>query len=122
MKKLIVKFLVSGIAVFTGAYMMESVGSGVTIDNYWTAIVVAVVISLINLFIKPILFILTLPITIITLGLFLIILNSFTFYLAGKLVDGFEVPGIFTAIVFSLLYSIAMTILENVLGLKEGED
>jgi len=75
-------------------------------NNYMTAIVVAVVISLLNMFVRPLLIFFTLPATVVTLGLFLFVINAVIILLAGKLVDGFHVSGFFTALVFSILLSI----------------
>ncbi|GAA4837095.1 phage holin family protein [Algivirga pacifica] len=120
MKHTIIKFLVSALAVFFGSYIMNALGLNVYVESYWTALVVALVISLLNLLVKPLLIILTLPITIITLGLFLIIINSFIFYLAGTLVDGFQISSIWTAILFSFFYSVILATLENLLKLDEA--
>lgn len=119
MKKQIIKFLVSALAVVAGSYLLG--GFGVGVDSFWTAFVVAIAISLINIFVKPILVLFTLPITVLTLGLFLIVINAFTFYLAGYLVDGFVIPSMMTAVGFSFLYSIALSILESVLGIEGKE-
>tara|TARA_R110002073_G_scaffold89852_1_gene212400 strand:+ start:24345 stop:24677 length:333 start_codon:yes stop_codon:yes gene_type:complete len=75
-------------------------------NNYMTAIVVAVVISLLNMFVRPLLIFFTLPATVVTLGLFLFVINAVIILLAGKLVDGFHVSGFFTALLFSVLLSI----------------
>jgi len=99
---LLIKLLLNAIAVFILALLL----TGVTVDNYLIAIIVAIVISLLNTVVKPLLVILTLPITIITLGLFLLIINASIILLADKLVDGFYVNGLWTALLFSLLLSL----------------
>lgn len=79
--------------------------------DFWTAIVVAVVLALLNAILKPILFILTLPITVVTLGLFYFVLNALMILLTDNLIDGFEVDGFWWALLFSLLLSITSAVL-----------
>lgn len=104
---LVIKILLHAAAVFILAHVLQ----GVVVDNYLVAIIVAVVISVLNTVVKPLLVILTLPITIITLGLFLLIINACIILLADKLIDGFYVNGLWTALLFSLLLSILRSIL-----------
>ncbi|ULC59374.1 phage holin family protein [Flaviramulus sp. BrNp1-15] len=107
--KLIIRLLLNAIAVFVIAYFLN----GVSVDSYITALIVAVVLSVLNLLVKPILVILTLPITIITLGLFLLIINAIIILLADKLIDGFSVSSIWIAVLFSILLSILQSILHS---------
>jgi putative membrane protein len=79
---------------------------GVTVTGYLTAIVVALVLALLNLIVKPILVLLTLPVTILTLGLFLIVINAIIILLVDAFVAGFQVSGFWIAVLFSLLLSI----------------
>lgn len=109
--KLILKLLLTALAVFILAYVLP----GVNVAGYTTAIIVSVVLALLNLFVKPILVIFTLPITILTLGLFLLIINALIILLAGHLIDGFSVSSIWTAILFSILLSILQSILHSLL-------
>lgn len=104
---LLVKLLLNAIAVVILAYVLN----GVTVDGYLTAIVVAVVLSILNVLIKPILIILTLPVTILTLGLFLLVINALIILLASHLINGFYVDGWLTAVIFSVLLSILQSIL-----------
>lgn len=99
------------------AYLMEDYG--ISVNNFGTAVVVAVVISLFNAFLKPLLIILTLPITVLTLGLFLLVINAIIIYFAGSLIGGFVVSSFWSAFFFSLVYSICMSFLEFVLGIKD---
>jgi len=99
------------------AYLMEDYG--VSVNNFGTAVVVAIVMSLLNSFLKPILILLTLPITVVTLGLFLLVINALIIYFAGSLIGGFAVAGFWSAFFFSLVYSICMSFLEFVLGVKK---
>lgn len=109
--KLILKLLLTAVAVFILAHVL----TGVTVDGYVTAIIVSVVLALLNLFVKPILVIFTLPITVLTLGLFLLVINALIILLAGNLIDGFSVSSIWTAILFSILLSILESILHSLL-------
>ena len=109
--KLIIKLLLNAIAVV----ILAKILNGVHVDSYTTAIIVAVVLSILNLIIKPILVILTLPITILTLGLFLLVVNAMIILLADKLIDGFSVSSIWIAILFSILLSILQSLLHSIL-------
>lgn len=108
---LIIKLLLNAIAVFVLAEILN----GVSVDNYITSLIVAVVISVLNVLVKPILVILTLPVTILTLGLFLFVINALIIVLADKLIDGFRVDGIWTAILFSILLCILQSLLHSFL-------
>lgn len=104
---LIIKLLLNAIAVVILAYVL----SGVTVDGYLTAILVAVVLSILNVLVKPILIILTLPVTILTLGLFLLVINALIILLASHLINGFYVDGWLTAVIFSVLLSMLQSLL-----------
>ena len=84
---------------------------GVTVTGYWTAIVVALVLALLNLIVKPVLVLLTLPVTILTLGLFLIAINAIIILLVDSFVGGFDVSGFWIAVLFSILLSIFQSLL-----------
>src|SRR5210317_130922 len=109
--KLIIRLLLNALAVV----ILSKILSGVDVDSYVTAIIVAVVLALLNLVVKPILVIFTLPATILTLGLFLFVINALIILLADKLIDGFSVSSIWTAILFSILLSILQSILHSLL-------
>ncbi len=109
--KFIIKLLLNALAVV----VLSKVLNGVSVDSYTTAIIVAVVLSVLNLLVKPFLILLTLPITIVTLGLFLLVVNALIILLADNLIDGFSVDGIWTAILFSILLSILQSILHSLL-------
>ncbi|WP_417235916.1 phage holin family protein [Bizionia paragorgiae] len=110
--KLIVRLLLSALAVV----ILANILNGVSVDGYVTAIIVALVLSILNLFVKPILVILTLPITILTLGLFLIIVNALVILLADNLISGFAVDGIWWAVLFSILLSVLQSLLHSFLN------
>mgnify|MGYP003642279846 CR=1 FL=1 len=84
---------------------------GVAVEGYGSAIIVAIVIALLRLIVKPILVLLTLPITIVTFGLFLLIINAIIILIADYFVGGFEVSSIWWALLFSLLLSLFQSIL-----------
>ncbi len=109
--KLIIRLLLSAFAVLILAKFLP----GVSLDTYTTGIIVAVVLVLLNNILRPILVILTLPITILTLGLFLLIINACMVLLADKFIDGFAVSSIWTAILFSVLLSILQSLLYSLL-------
>ena len=104
---LLKRLLISTIIVLLLAYFLD----GVSVDKPTTAVIVAVVLALLNTFLKPILVFFTFPITIFTLGLFLLVINAGMVLLCDKLVDGFDVATFFTAIIFSILLSISQWIL-----------
>jgi putative membrane protein len=106
--KLILKLLVATIAVFVSAYIIP----GVSVDSYVTALIVAVVLGLLNTFIKPILVILTLPVTIITLGIFYLLINALMVIITASLVKGFQVETIIAA----LLFGISVSVIRSFLG------
>ncbi|WP_452225158.1 phage holin family protein [Lacinutrix chionoecetis] len=108
---LIIRLLLNAVAVFVLAHVLN----GVNVDGYGSAIIVALVLSILNLLVKPILVILTLPITIVTLGLFLIVINALLILLADKLIDGFSVNNIWWAILFSILLSVLQSLLQSFL-------
>ena len=79
---------------------------GIEVDNFFSAMFVCVILALVNAFIKPLLHIITLPVTILTLGLFTLVINALMFMLAGWITPGFEVEGFFSAFLGSLLLSL----------------
>ena len=109
--KFILRILLSALAVVVLAKILPGVG----VDTYTTAIIVAVVLSLLNFIVKPILVILTLPVTIITFGLFILIINAIIILLADRLINGFSVDTIWWALLFSLLLSFLQSILFSLL-------
>ncbi len=98
----IIRFLLSGVAVLLTAYLLP----GVDVEHYGYALLVAVVISIANILVKPILIILTIPITIFTLGLFLLVINALIILIVDYFVPGFAVDGFWWALAFSLILSI----------------
>ena len=105
----LIRILVTALAAFGLSYIL----SGVHIDSFITALVFALVLAILNALVKPILIILTLPITIITLGLFLFVINALIILLCSKMVSGFSVDGFWWALLFSILLSIVSSILHS---------
>jgi putative membrane protein len=104
-------FLLRMIITAVVAFALSSVLPGIHIATFWTALVLSLVLALLNFLLKPILIILTLPITIVTFGLFLFVINALIVLLAGKFVAGFRVDGFGWALLFSLLLSLLTSIL-----------
>lgn len=88
---------------------------GVAVAGYLTAVIVAVVLAILNIIVKPILVLLTLPVTILTFGLFLLVINAVIILLADAFISGFNVDGFWVALIFSLLLSIVQSILFSLL-------
>lgn len=105
------RFLLRIIITAVVAFALSSVLRGIHIDTFWTALVLSLVLAVLNVLLKPILIILTLPITILTFGLFLFVINAGIILLAGKFVDGFHVDGFGWALLFSLLLSLLTSLL-----------
>ncbi|WP_353722276.1 phage holin family protein [Dyadobacter sp. 676] len=105
--KLLLRLVISTLAIIVAANLVP----GVVVASMGTAIVVAIVLGILNTFLKPILQILALPITILTLGLFYFVVNVFIIYLAASLVDGFRVDGFISALFFGLIVSVVSAIL-----------
>jgi len=110
--KLIIRILLTAVAVILIAKFLP----GVSVAGFGTAIIVALVLAILNLIVKPILVILTLPVTILTLGLFLLVINAIIILLADSFISGFGVDGFWIALIFSLLLSIFQSILFSILG------
>ncbi len=109
----ILRIIVTAVVAFGLSYILK----GIHINEFTTALILALVLALLNAFLKPILIILTLPITIVTFGFFLFVINAGIIMLASKFVDGFKVDGFWWALLFSLLLSI----LTSMLYKKEGD-
>lgn len=107
----ILRILLTALAVVVLAKLLP----GVHVASYVTAIIVALVLAVLNFIVKPILILFTLPVTILTLGLFLLIINAIIIFLADAFVGGFDVDGLFIAIIFSLLLSVFQSILFSLL-------
>jgi putative membrane protein len=109
--KLLAKWLLSAMALLAVAHFY----SGVVISSFTAALIAAFVIGLLNTIVRPIFVILTLPVTLITLGLFLFVINALMFYMASGLLDGFQVRNFTAALIGSILYSLAGLVIEAAL-------
>ena len=107
----IFKVLLTAFAVLVIAKILP----GVTVDSYGTAIWVAFIVGILFSILKPILVILTLPVTILTLGLFLFVINAAMILLANSWIDGFSVSGFWTALLFSIILSFFESILHKII-------
>ena len=107
----IFKVLLTALAVLIIAYLLP----GVNVDDYGTAIWVAFIVGILFSILKPILVILTLPVTILTLGLFLFVINAAMILLANSWIDGFSVSGFWTALLFSILLSFFESVLHGLI-------
>lgn len=105
----IIRLLVTSLAAYFAAWLLP----GVSIDSVTTAVIVALVLAILNAIIKPILIILTIPITIVTLGLFLLVINIIIVKLCDYLIDGFAVNNWLAALLFSLVVSVVSSILHG---------
>ncbi|MCU0303585.1 MAG: phage holin family protein [Thermoanaerobaculales bacterium] len=102
MKRFLIHWLVIAIALWATAYILP----GVNVSSYGALAVAAIVLGLVNALVRPVLTILTLPITILTLGLFYLAVNGFTFMLAAFLVPGFQVGGFWWSVLGALVFSV----------------
>ncbi|HEY5974797.1 MAG TPA: phage holin family protein [Geobacteraceae bacterium] len=107
MKVLLVRWLINSTALLVVAHLV----SGVSLANWQTVFVAALVLGLLNAFLRPVLILLTLPVTLLSLGLFTLVINAFLFYLAAHLVRGFQVAGFGQAFVASLVFSLVSFLL-----------
>jgi putative membrane protein len=109
--KLLTKWLLSAAALLLVAYLYQ----GVEVRSFTAALIAAFVIGLLNAVVRPVLVILTLPVTVLTLGLFLFVINALMFWAAASLLDGFEVRGFTAALIGSLIYSVIGMVIESAL-------
>ena len=108
--KLLVGWLLNAMALFGVAYMVP----GIHVDNLMIAAIAALVIGLANMLIKPILVIFTLPVTILTLGLFIFVINGILFWAVGNFLQGFEVKTLMAGIIGAFAYSVISWILSAI--------
>lgn len=106
----LLKLILTGVAAAIAAYILP----GVTIDGIFTAVLLALVLGILNAVVKPILVVLSLPVTIITLGLFLLVINALIILLADYLLSGFSVDGFLWALIFSVVLSVLTSIVDMI--------
>ena len=107
---LLLVWLLNAVALLVVAYLLP----GITVASFGSALVAALVLGLLNSLVKPVLVLLTLPITVVTLGLFLIVLNALLFWFAGSILKGFQVNGFWWAVIGALLYSLISGLLSAI--------
>jgi putative membrane protein len=112
MASLLLRWLLSALALLAVAYLYP----GVRVESFFSAAVAALVLGLVNALIRPVLVVLTLPVTIITLGLFLFVINALLFWLVAEIVKGFAVQGFVSALVGSILYSLITLVVSWLVG------
>lgn len=114
--KLIVVWLLNALALLAVAYLMPSIH----VSGFGGALIAAAVIGLVNMLIRPLLVLLTLPVTVLTLGLFILVINGLLFFLVGNVLQGFEVASLWSGILGALLYSVISWLLATlILGGKD---
>jgi len=113
---MLARFIVRAIFAALGLWVASMIVPGVDIDNTGTLIVAAVLLGLVNAFLRPVVFILTLPLTIVTLGLFLLVLNAAMIGLVAMLLGGFQVDGLVPGVLAAIVTGVASWIGHVVLG------
>ncbi len=106
------KLLLSAISVIIASYLLP----GVIVESFWSALIVAAFLAILNVTLKPILIVLTIPITFITFGLFLLVINALMILLADQVIPGFRVEGFWWALGFSLILSILTSLFDDLFG------
>jgi putative membrane protein len=106
----VIRLIISTLAVLITAYILP----GVHVENFMTAVLVAIVLGCLNTFLKPLMILFALPAVVFTFGLFLIVINTFMILLTDRLVDGFSVDGFWKAFLFSVVLSIVSSILNAI--------
>jgi putative membrane protein len=114
--RLLLTWLINALALLALKYIMPSI----TVDSFVTALIVAVVLGFINTLIRPIFVILTLPVTILTLGLFIFVINGLLFWAVGSFVPGFHVDGFWSGVFGAIIYSIISWALSALLLAKKA--
>jgi putative membrane protein len=100
--RLLLVWLVNTVSLIAVAYLMPSI----SVASFWTALIAALVLGLVNAVIRPILVILTLPATILTLGLFIFVINGLLFWFVGSFIEGFHVEGFWAGFFGAIIYSL----------------
>ena len=110
--KILIRIFTTSLLVMAIAYLMK----GVVVNEFITALNVAIVLGLLNFFVKPILVLFTLPVTIFTLGLFLLVINAVIILLCDHFVEGFHVSSFWTAMLFSIILSLSQSLVYQITG------
>ena len=109
---LLLVWILNAVALLVVAYILP----GITVASFGSALIAALVLGLLNAVVKPLLILLTLPLTIVTLGLFLLVLNALVFWFAGSILKGFQVDGFWWAVIGAIVYSIVSGLLSGLLA------
>lgn len=104
--KIIVKLLLTTLTLLLVAEYVP----GISIEGFYTALIAAIILGVLNIFVKPVLFILTFPITVLTVGLFVLVINATLFWFASSFIDGFSVAGFWPAFIGSLIVTAVSTV------------
>jgi putative membrane protein len=113
--RLLITWLINALALLALPYLMHTV----TVSNFATALVAALFLGLVNTLVKPVLVLLTLPVTLVSMGLFILVINAFLFWLVAQVVEGFHVASFGSAFLAAILYSIISWALSTLI-LKNG--
>jgi putative membrane protein len=114
--RLLLTWIINASALMALPYLMHSV----TVDSIGAALIAALVLGLVNTLIRPVLVLLTLPVTFLSLGLFILVINGFLFWVVAQLVGGFHVAGFLSAVLAAILYSVISWALSTLLLGKDG--
>ena len=106
----ILRFFVNGFLLLGIDWLFD----GIQIEGYGTALIFIIILSVLNILVKPILHIISLPITLLTLGLFSFLINAFVFYLSSQFVSGFHIEGFFTTLLASILFSLGQSVFASI--------
>lgn len=115
--KTLFRLLVSAVGILATAYLLQDYG--VRLDNWGSLAIVTLVMAFLNAFLRPLLILLTLPVTLLTFGIFIFVINALIIYLAGEIVPGFGLSGFLPALLFGIVYSVILSALNWVTGLDE---
>lgn len=111
--KLLIRILVTALLVMIITHFFPSIAF---VDGFRSSVIVAIILALLNLFVKPVLVLFTLPVTILTFGLFLLVINAIIIILCSRLVDGFRVDGFIGALLFSIILSLLQSLVYQLTG------
>ena len=114
--RLLLTWLINAAALMALPYLMHSV----SVTNIGTALIAALVLGLVNTLIRPLLVLLTLPVTLLSMGLFILVINAVLFWLVSTMIEGFEVTGFWSAFLAAILYSVISWALSTLLLKKDG--
>ena len=103
---IVIRILITALALLLAAYLIP----GIVVSSLYIAIIAAVILGILNLIARPILVVLTLPITVVTLGLFIFVINALLFWFAASFIEGFEVSGFIPALLGSIVVSVVSAI------------